>query len=145
MTPLTFFLPGTFITMSQGIAMPYAQVGAMAEMPRFAGTAAGVGVFMQNFFAAVFAQLYGLLADGTPWPMAAIALCGGVLMPDRRRGAVRAGAAAAGISRTVVRIRAVGWVEPKAKPIEPPCAKRDGFRCAQPILRAARRFGFRPL
>ncbi len=78
-TPLTFFLPGTFITMSQGIAMPYAQVGAMAEVPRFAGTAAGVGVFMQNFFAAVFAQLYGLVADGTPWPMAALALAGGAL------------------------------------------------------------------
>ena len=48
-TPLAFFIPGTFITMAQGIAMPYAQVGAMAEIPRFAGTAAGIGVFMQNF------------------------------------------------------------------------------------------------
>ena len=47
--------PGFFITMAQGIAMPYAQVGAMAEIPRFAGTAAGIGVFMQNFCAAVFA------------------------------------------------------------------------------------------
>src|SRR5260370_9731022 len=67
-TPLAFFIPGTFITMAQGIAMPYAQVGAMAEIPRFAGTAAGVGVFMQNFGAAVFAQLYGILAYGTPPP-----------------------------------------------------------------------------
>ena len=76
-TPLAFFIPGAFITMSSGIAMPYAQVGAMAEIPRFAGTAAGVGVFMQNFCAAVFSQLYGLLADGTPWPMIVIAvLCG---------------------------------------------------------------------
>jgi DHA1 family bicyclomycin/chloramphenicol resistance-like MFS transporter len=66
-----------FITMAQGIAMPYAQVGAMAEIPRFAGTAAGVGVFMQNFGAAIFAQLYGILADGTPRPMVMIAvLCG---------------------------------------------------------------------
>ena len=71
LTPLVLFLPGLFITMSQGIAMPYAQVGAMAEVPRYAGTAAGIGVFMQNFFAAAFAQLYGLLADGTPWPIAA--------------------------------------------------------------------------
>ena len=76
-TPLAFFIPGTFITMAQGIAMPYAQVGAMAEIPRFAGTAAGVGVFMQNFGAAVFSQLYGILADGTPRPMIMIAvLCG---------------------------------------------------------------------
>ena len=76
-TPLAFFLPGTFITMAQGIAMPYAQVGAMAEVPRFAGTAAGIGVFMQNFGAALFSQLYGIFADGTPRPMIMIAvLCG---------------------------------------------------------------------
>ena len=76
-TPLAFFLPGTFITMAQGIGMPYAQVGAMAEVPRFAGTAAGIGVFMQNFGAAVFSQLYGIFADGTPRPMIMIAvLCG---------------------------------------------------------------------
>jgi DHA1 family bicyclomycin/chloramphenicol resistance-like MFS transporter len=75
--PLAFFVPGTFITMAQGIAMPYAQVGAMAEIPRFAGTAAGVGVFMQNFGAAVFSQLYGIFADGSPRPMIMIAvLCG---------------------------------------------------------------------
>lgn len=78
-TPLAFFVPGTFITMAQGIAMPYAQVGAMAEIPRFAGTAAGVGVFMQNFGAAVFSQLYGILADGTPRPMIMIAVLCGVL------------------------------------------------------------------
>ena len=71
--------PALFITMAQGISMPYGQVGAMAEIPRFAGTAAGVGVFMQNFCAAVFAQLYGLLADGTPRPMIIVAVLGGLL------------------------------------------------------------------
>ena len=65
-SPFAFFIPGIFIIMAQGIAMPYAQVGAIAEVPRFAGTAAGIGVFMQNFCAAVFSQLYGLLADGSP-------------------------------------------------------------------------------
>ena len=74
LTPLAFFIPGFFITISQGIAMPYAQAGAMNEIPRFAGTAAGVGVFMQNFGAAIFSQLYGLLADGTPMPMSMIAV-----------------------------------------------------------------------
>ena len=74
LTPLAFFVPGFFITLSQGIAMPYAQAGAMNEIPRFAGTAAGVGVFMQNFGAAIFSQLYGLLADGTPGPMCMIAV-----------------------------------------------------------------------
>src|SRR5258708_1990965 len=78
-TPLAFFLPGTFITMAQGIAMPYPQVGAMAEVPRFAGTAAGIGVFMQNFGAAVFSQLYGVFADGTPRPVIMRAVLRGTL------------------------------------------------------------------
>ena len=61
--------------------MPYAQVGAMAEVPRFAGTAAGIGVFMQNFGAAVFSQLYGVFADGSPRPMIMIAvLCGSLTL-----------------------------------------------------------------
>ena len=34
---------------------------------------------MQNFGGAVFAQLYGLFADGTPRPMVAILLCSGSL------------------------------------------------------------------
>lgn len=72
-TPLALFLPGLFITMAQGIALPYAQVGAMREVPQFAGTAAGVGVFVQSLCGAVFTQLYGLLADGTQMPMIAIA------------------------------------------------------------------------
>jgi DHA1 family bicyclomycin/chloramphenicol resistance-like MFS transporter len=79
LTPLAFFIPGFFITMSQGIGMSYSQVGAMAEIPRYAGTAAGVGVFMQNFGAALFSQAYGLLADGTPMPMSMIALVGAAL------------------------------------------------------------------
>ena len=68
-TPVTIFLPGFFLTLSQGIALPYAQVGAMAAIPSLAGTAAGIGVFMQNFWGAIFTQLYGLVADGTPRPM----------------------------------------------------------------------------
>jgi DHA1 family bicyclomycin/chloramphenicol resistance-like MFS transporter len=68
-TPFTLFAPGFFITMAQGISLSYAQTGAMATNPKLAGTAAGVGVFVQNFCGAVFAQLYGLLADGTPGPL----------------------------------------------------------------------------
>ena len=77
--PLAFFLPGTFITMAQGIAMPFGQAAAMAEIPRFAGTAAGIGVFMQNFCAAVSTQIYGFLADGTPRPMILMAVLCSVL------------------------------------------------------------------
>ncbi|AMN38625.1 multidrug effflux MFS transporter [Rhodoplanes sp. Z2-YC6860] len=79
LVPLVFFLPGTFVTMAQGISMPYGQAAAMGEIPRLAGTAAGIGVFMQNFWAAISTQVYGLLADGTPRPMAMMALLCAVL------------------------------------------------------------------
>ena len=73
----SLFVPGLFLTFSQGIALPYAQVGAMGTIPRLAGTAAGVGVFMQNMGGALFTQLYGLAADGTAVPVVAIlTLCG---------------------------------------------------------------------
>jgi MFS transporter, DHA1 family, multidrug resistance protein len=68
-TPLTLFAPGFFITMAQGLSLSYAQAGAMATSRKLAGTAAGVGVFVQNFCGAAFAQLYGFLADGTPVPL----------------------------------------------------------------------------
>jgi MFS transporter, DHA1 family, multidrug resistance protein len=70
-TPLTLFAPGFFITMAQGLSLSYAQSGAMATNPKLAGTAAGIGVFVQNFAGAAFAQLYGLLANGTVTPLAA--------------------------------------------------------------------------
>ena len=79
LAPVTFFLPGTFVTMAQGISMPYGQAAAMAEIPRLAGTAAGIGVFMQNFWAAVSTQFYGLLADGTPRPMTVMAVLCAIL------------------------------------------------------------------
>jgi DHA1 family bicyclomycin/chloramphenicol resistance-like MFS transporter len=78
-TPLTLFVPGFFISMAQGISLPYAQAGAMAINPKLAGTAAGIGVFMQNFAGAAFAQLYGLLANGTVVPLAETTAITGLL------------------------------------------------------------------
>jgi DHA1 family bicyclomycin/chloramphenicol resistance-like MFS transporter len=46
----------------------------MAVEPRLAGTASGVGVCMQNLLGALSTQVYGLLADGTVWPL--IITCG---------------------------------------------------------------------
>jgi DHA1 family bicyclomycin/chloramphenicol resistance-like MFS transporter len=89
--PWSLFLPGSFLTFSQGIALPYAQVGAMGTVPRLAGTAAGVGVFMQNMGAALFTQLYGLIANGTPAPMVVVVALSGILglaagvLPSRYR------------------------------------------------------------
>jgi MFS transporter, DHA1 family, multidrug resistance protein len=68
-SPLTLFVPGFFITMAQGLSLSYAQAGAMETDPKLAGTAAGTGVFVQNFCGAAFAQLYGLLANGTAVPL----------------------------------------------------------------------------
>jgi MFS transporter, DHA1 family, multidrug resistance protein len=79
-TPLTLFVPGFFISFAQGISLPYAQAGALAINPKLAGTAAGIGVFMQNFAGAAFAQLYGLLADGTVWPLAETTAVTGLLV-----------------------------------------------------------------
>ncbi len=73
------FLPGFFITFSQGIALPNAQAGAMQTKPELAGTAAGIGVFCQTLASGVFAELYGLLADGTPAPMLEVAAFAAVL------------------------------------------------------------------
>ena len=75
-TPLTLCLPGLFITMGNGLSMPSAQAGAMATVPRHAGTAAGIGVFMQMLLSGLAAQLYGFVANGTVLPLVATAgLC----------------------------------------------------------------------
>lgn len=71
-TPLTIFLPGYFAIMSQGIALPSAQTGAINAAGALAGTAAGIGVFIQLFAAGTSTQIYGLVADGTPYPMALV-------------------------------------------------------------------------
>lgn len=79
LSPLIIFIPGFLITFGQGIALPNAQVGAMRVIPSLSGTAAGVGVFFQMFLGAVFAQIYSLLANGTPIPMVATVLTGSIL------------------------------------------------------------------
>jgi DHA1 family bicyclomycin/chloramphenicol resistance-like MFS transporter len=64
----------------------------MGTVPRLAGTAAGIGAFVQQVLGAAFAQLYGLIADGTPRPMiVATVLCSAL--------GVAAGAAAFVLSR----------------------------------------------
>ena len=69
LSPLALFIPGGLISFAQGIALPNAQAGAIRVIPELAGTAAGIGVFLQMFCGGVFSQLYGLLSDGTPMPM----------------------------------------------------------------------------
>jgi MFS transporter, DHA1 family, multidrug resistance protein len=73
LSPLAIFMPGFFVTFAQGLALPNAQAGAMQAKPTLAGTAAGIGVFCQALGSALFAQLYGMLADGTAVPMIGVA------------------------------------------------------------------------
>ncbi|HXG50225.1 MAG TPA: multidrug effflux MFS transporter [candidate division Zixibacteria bacterium] len=66
------YVPGFFVSLAQGLSMPYAQAGAMAVDPDLAGSASGAVVFSQFFWPAALQQLTGLLADGTWVPMAAV-------------------------------------------------------------------------
>jgi DHA1 family bicyclomycin/chloramphenicol resistance-like MFS transporter len=66
------YIPGTLVSLAQGLSMPYAQAGAMAVDPELAGSASGAVVFSQFFWPAALQQLTGLLADGTWVPMAAV-------------------------------------------------------------------------
>jgi len=66
------YIPGIFVSLAQGLSMPYAQAGAMAVDTELAGSASGAVVFSQFFWPAALQQLTGLLADGTWIPMAAV-------------------------------------------------------------------------
>ncbi len=66
------YIPGVFVSLAQGLSMPYAQAGAMAVDTELAGSASGAVVFSQFFWPAALQQLTGLLADGTWVPMAAV-------------------------------------------------------------------------
>ena len=66
------YVPGMFVSLAQGLSMPYAQAGAMAVDTELAGSASGAVVFSQFFWPAALQQLTGLLADGTWMPMAAV-------------------------------------------------------------------------
>jgi MFS transporter, DHA1 family, multidrug resistance protein len=79
LSPLVIFVPGGFMSFAQGLSLPNAQAGAMRVKPELAGTAAGLGVFIQMLLSALSAEIYGVFADGTPLPMIAISSLGTVL------------------------------------------------------------------
>jgi DHA1 family bicyclomycin/chloramphenicol resistance-like MFS transporter len=66
------YIPGMFVSLAQGLSMPYAQAGAMAVDAELAGSASGAVVFSQFFWPAALQQLTGLLADGTWVPMVSV-------------------------------------------------------------------------
>ena len=79
LTPLALSLPGFLLTFAQGVSLPSGQSGAMAIVPRLAGTAAGLGVFAQMFLGALIVQAYGFVSDGTLRPLLAV-MIGGTLL-----------------------------------------------------------------
>ena len=66
------YIPGLFVSLAQGLSMPYAQAGAMAVDTELAGSASGAVVFSQFFWPSALQELTGVLADGTWVPMAAV-------------------------------------------------------------------------
>jgi DHA1 family bicyclomycin/chloramphenicol resistance-like MFS transporter len=69
LTTMMLFIPGFLISVAQGLSLPNGQAGAMRVALSLSGSAAGIGVFLQIFCSAAFAQIYGFLADGTPVPL----------------------------------------------------------------------------
>ena len=75
-TPWALFLPTSFGAFAQGVAMPNTQAAFVSVDPQAAGTASGLGGFLQMGLAAVVAQIVGSIQDGTPYPMAiGMSLC----------------------------------------------------------------------
>jgi DHA1 family bicyclomycin/chloramphenicol resistance-like MFS transporter len=79
LSPLLIFVPGGLMSFAQGLSLPNAQAGAIRVNPALAGTAAGLGVFVQMLLSAIATEVYGLLADGTPMPMIAVSVFGSVM------------------------------------------------------------------
>jgi DHA1 family bicyclomycin/chloramphenicol resistance-like MFS transporter len=98
-TPAALFLPTALTAFAQGLSIPNAQAGAISSAPDIAGAASGLSGFLQMGLAAVFAQVVGLIQDGTPYPtLFAMLLCGvcslGTILyatqgPDRRLAPAR--------------------------------------------------------
>lgn len=68
-TVWAIFLPGTGMAFANGLIMPNAQAAAVSINPRIAGSASGLMSFLQMSTGAAFAQLVGIVQDGTPLPM----------------------------------------------------------------------------
>lgn len=71
--PLSIFLPGFFVSLSQGISMPYCQSGAITTIPHLAGTASGISILVQNLLGATFAQVFGMFASGGAIALSSVA------------------------------------------------------------------------
>lgn len=67
--PWTLFVPTSIGAFFQGMALPNTQAAFVSVDPQAAGTASGLGGFLQMGLAALVAQVVGSIQDGTPYPM----------------------------------------------------------------------------
>jgi DHA1 family bicyclomycin/chloramphenicol resistance-like MFS transporter len=68
-SPWAVILPTSLSAFAQGLAVPNTQAAFVGIDPQAAGTASGLGGFLQMGVAAVVAQVVGSIQDGTPYPM----------------------------------------------------------------------------
>ena len=68
-TPWAIFLPTSLGALFQGVALPNTQAAFVSVDPQAAGTASGLGGFLQMGLAALVAQIVGSIQDDTPYPM----------------------------------------------------------------------------
>ena len=73
------FVPGAGMAFANGLIMPNAQAAAVSINPRIAGSASGLVSFLQMTTGAVFAQVAGVVQDGTPIPMVIVVVLAAVL------------------------------------------------------------------
>ncbi|MDH3738223.1 MAG: Bcr/CflA family drug resistance efflux transporter, partial [Alphaproteobacteria bacterium] len=78
-TVWAIFLPATGMAFANGLIMPNAQAAAVSINPRIAGAASGLMSFLQMSTGAVFAQIVGVVQDGTPVPMVIVVTLAAVL------------------------------------------------------------------
>ncbi|MBT6403889.1 MAG: multidrug effflux MFS transporter [Rhodospirillaceae bacterium] len=69
-TPWAIFLPGIFVGIFHGLAMPNAQAGAVSVNPQVAGSASGLTMFLQMSIGAAFGQAAGMLPHDSALPVA---------------------------------------------------------------------------
>lgn len=78
-TVWAIFLPGTGMAFANGLIMPNAQAAAVSINPRIAGSASGLMSFLQMSTGAAFAQVVGVMQDGTPLPTVIVVTAASVL------------------------------------------------------------------
>lgn len=77
-SPWSIFVPGFFMGLFHGLAMPNAQAGAVSVNPALAGSASGLMTFTQLSIGAGFGQVAGMVPHDSPQPVAILIAVAGL-------------------------------------------------------------------